>query len=92
MLVRLKAWAWAIAAGALAVIGLLVRSRILQQQRDNARVERDKYKHQAKQSEKVAEELSEANQTFSYRATLREEEKRNEPAKVPDRLRDNNDF
>ena len=89
-LARARTYGWAVCAGLIVV--LYAAFKIMKGQRDEAREAVEQYKHQAKQRKAVDENLSEADQTFSRRATLREQEKRDEPGKVPDRLRDNNIF
>ena len=92
LLARLKAWGWALAAGALAVGAFLLRLKVVKTQRDNAVYERDKLRYQAKQRKAVDDNLAEVDQTFSRRAALRAKEKAAEPDTVPERLRDMNDF
>ncbi len=92
LLAKARAWAWALAAGALTVGAFLLRLKIVTRQRDNARYERDKARYQAKQAKAVADNLSEVDQTFSRRAALRQQEKQDAPDTVPERLRDNNRF
>lgn len=91
-LAGLKPKLWALGAAILAFVAVIVRLKWVKQQRDSARYERDKAVFQVKQRKAVDDNLAEVDQTFSRRAALRQQEKQDEPDKVPDRLRDNNRF
>lgn len=83
---------WGLAIGGALLMALYVALRIVRGQLEDARYEVLKYKYQIKQRKAIDANLAEVHQTFSHRANLRANEKAAEPDKVPDRLRDNNDF
>lgn len=83
---------WGLAIGGALLMGLYVALKIARGQLEDAKYEIRKYKYQAKQRKAVDENLAEVDQAFSHRAAVRQQEKQDEPEKVPDRLRDNDNF